>query len=583
MMKDALTRCLVGSLLAVTAGCVADLEDDARVRPVRPDRGDATERDKPVPDECRGETVAPGSLSAELAFDETTGLATATVHNTSAHPQTVEVTLHTRDARGGLVKTVAPPVMVPAAQATGVRVAVGDVTGDGLTAHLKAEVVVRDASGAITERMFSHAIAGPPLADVASRLGLPMPTELDGEPVELGAIVKGGVGLDPLMLDAPNDVIDDLVLPPTLPPPTLSYNMCFRWPVTLVDADFGEDYGTNPTSPWIARGGRVSIVRAGQTLFDGYLDATGCTGTFAATGTTDFTVFGYSRARVADNDLIIRDDQGNTRSFVIWDADPGFNQQPVFVFPEVEAVSTLLAVSAYTLQKFHSGMTGKTIPVENRCRPIPNGCCNCSSDGSLWVTSDDRKFLIAHEMGHRLLGLFMGNFNNDVSFDLIPGMMTGTCDATSSHSMWSMEFESGAAMEGWAHFISVATFNSRAGDNPGAMMRYWSGDGVDVDVEQGPTGGASNYFDSVCPSVQSATTLSVQLDWLRHWWDYYTNDLEVDPGYRPTVTRMMNELDAAPAWSAGNAWTRIRTGVKSYSGSTQQARWDQHGAWNGID
>jgi hypothetical protein len=368
-----------------------------------------------------------------------------------------------------------------------------------------------------------------------------------------------------------------------VPPTSFQFNMCFRWPVSLADAGFGEDYGTSATSPWIARGGRVSIVRAGVTHFDGYLDATGCTGPFTAAGTTGFSIFGYSRARIAGNDLIVRDAAGKTRSFVIWQANPGPNQNPVFVFPEVEAVSTLLAVSAYTLQKFHGGMTGKTIPVENRCRPDGSACCNCSSGDSIWVTSADRKFLIAHEMGHRVLGLFAGGFNNDTSFDLIPGNTSGTCDTTSAHSMWSMELESGAAMEGWAHFIAVATFNSRAGTNPGAFLRYWDSAETTVDVEQGDVGGASSYFATVCPTVASAIRLGVQLDWLRHWWDYYSNATDMDPGYAPTVTRMMSEIDAAPAWSPGTAWSSIRAGVKTYSGETQQARWDQHGAWNGID
>ena len=102
-------------------------------------------------------------------------------------------------------------------------------------------------------------------------------------------------------------------------------------------------------------------------------------------------------------------------------------------------------------------------------------------------------------------------------------------------------------------------------------------------IEEGATGGASNYFDTVCPDVASATKLSVQLDWLRHWWDYHTNATESDPGMRPSFARMIEELDAAPLWSAGTAWTRMRSGVESRSGAEQLARWDQMGAWNGID
>ena len=200
------------------------------------------------------------------------------------------------------------------------------------------------------------------------------------------------------------------------------------------------------------------------------------------------------------------------------------------------------------------------------------------------MTSPTRKFLIAHELGHRILSLAIGGYNNDVSFDLVPGNVAGVCDTTSSHSMCSMENESGAAMEGWAHFVATTAFNNTASTNPGAIMRYWSAGGdTTVDIEEGATGGASNYFDTVCPDVASATKLSVQLDWLRHWWDYHTNATESDPGMRPSFARMIEELDAAPLWSAGTAWTRMRSGVESRSGAEQLARWDQMGAWNGID
>jgi hypothetical protein len=77
--------------------------------------------------------------------------------------------------------------------------------------------------------------------------------------------------------------------------------------------------------------------------------------------------------------------------------------------------------------------------------------------------------------------------------------------------------------------------------------------------------------------------MGVELDWLRHWWDYYTNALQVDPGARPSMTQMMAEIDAAPAWTRDTVWANIRQGVSSYSGAQQLARWDQHGAWNGVD
>ncbi|MDX2093077.1 MAG: hypothetical protein SFX73_34865 [Kofleriaceae bacterium] len=137
---------------------------------------------------------------------------------------------------------------------------------------------------------------------------------------------------------------------------------------------------------------------------------------------------------------------------------------------------------------------------------------------------------------------------------------------------------------GLGPLIGAAAFNDRAGDNPGAVFRYWSSANT-IDVEQSSPSFPSSYLDTVCSQISIALTtkMGVELDWLRHFWDYYTNALDVDPGARPTVSQMMAEIDAAPAWSRGTAWSSIRQGIEAYSGVEQRERWDQHGAWNGVD
>jgi hypothetical protein len=429
-----------------------------------------------------------------------------------------------------------------------------------------------------------HGHAGPSLAVAAARYNIPTLT-LDGEIAALGAIVEGGQGIDAGELGGAND--KDSLFPPVIPPSSpFAYNMCFRWPVSLIDAGFGESYGVDPTDPWRARGGRVTITQAGQTLFDDFLDGWGCTGDFIANGGADFTIIGYSQARVAGNDLIVRDAAQQIRSFAIANASPHANQAPMYVFPEIAAVSNLLAVSAYTMQNFNGGMTGRSITANNRCRLGGNQCCNCAADDAIWVTSADRKFLIGHELGHRLLSLYIGNYDNNVGFDLFPGTNAGAaqCDTNTQHSMWSMENESGAAMEGWAHFVAVAVFNDPTGPNPGAIIRYWSaGTDTTVDVEDGPTGGAAQYFDTVCPTVQTTAKLSVQLDWLRHWWDYHTNAGANVAGVPASHKRMMDEMNAASPWTAGTTLDRIRDGVQANSGADQLARWDALSIKNGID
>ncbi|HVK84607.1 MAG TPA: hypothetical protein VM513_10900 [Kofleriaceae bacterium] len=533
--------------------------------------------------ECRGEAVAPAALSARLAIDPAAGIATITIENHTTAGHFPEAKLSGRKSGGEQARSPSGSVYVAPGGSGVVRFSLSSLALDPtMPEQLVAEVTLRDAAGGIAERTFAHAAIGPSVAETAARLGIPMTSKQS----QLAAIARGGSSADISSFAPTHDAIDDIAASPTLPLPSFTYDMCFRWPVTLVDAGFGEDYGTDPTSPWIARGGRVSIVQNAKTVFDGYLDANGCTGAFKATSSVNFSIFGYSRARVANNEIIARNAEGKQVSFVIWDADPGMNQHPVYVFPEVAPVTTMLAVGAYTMQKFHGGMTGKTLPIEHRCNPAPGGCCDCAQDGGIWISDfgADKKFLIAHEMGHRILSLYAGGYDNDVDYDLDPNDNITTCDTSSSHALWSMEYDSGAAMEGWAHFLAAATFNDRAGDNPGAMFRYWSSTNT-IDVEQSSPGFPSNYLDTVCSQVVAANTVKVgvELDWLRHYWDYYTNALDVDPGARPTVKQMMAEIEAAPFWSRGTAWSSIRQGVSSYSGAAQLDRWDQHGAWNGVD
>lgn len=571
------SRSLFGSLVLVAA-CADYTETPADIGV------DNVERVAASGTECRGETFAAAALSATLVVDPAAGIATVTIvnHTEAGHYPQAKLTMRKSggDQRGALTSD---PVFVPPRGIGVVRFSISSLALDPtMPEQLVAEVVIHDVAGAVTERTFARAAVGPSLSATAARLGIPMTAKSS----KLAAIARGGRGADISSFKPTHDAIDEIAQNPTLPLPSFTYNMCFRWPVTLVDAGFGEDYGTDPTSPWIARGGRVSIVQNGKTLFDSYLDANGCTGAFKTTSSQNFSIFGYSRARIADNDVIARGSDGKQVSFVIWDADPGMNQNPVYVFPEVAPVTTMLAVGAYTMQKFHGGMTGKTVTLENRCNPAPGGCCDCAQDSGIWLTDfgADKKFAIAHEMGHRILGLYVGNYNNDDTYDLDSNDVIQICDTSTAHAMWSMEYDAAAAMEGWAHFMAAAAFNDRAGDNPGAMFRYWSSLNT-IDVEQSSPQFPSNYFDTVCSQVAVAlpTKMGVELDWLRHWWDYYTNALDVDPGARPTVQQMMAEIDAAPAWSRGTAWTSIREGVSSYSGEDQLDRWDQHGAWNGVD
>jgi hypothetical protein len=185
-----------------------------------------------------------------------------------------------------------------------------------------------------------------------------------------------------------------------------TYTFCLRWPVTLNDAGFGEDYSQSPTDPWRARGGRARIQHGGTVLWDGYLNSAGCTPSINSAWSSGLTIKGWSRARVGNNiNIEVRTASDAIETWAVA-ASPGASGTKYYVFPST-ARTTILAVAAFALQNVNSGLSNATFTLNDRCRPEPNPCCNCSSGGEIWLSSSgrERKFLITHEIGHRLLAV----------------------------------------------------------------------------------------------------------------------------------------------------------------------------------
>ena len=573
-------------------------------------RGDTTEDpttgDTHAHDEdddlCTNSNVAPATLSAAVTVQESS--ITITASNMSDEPRWVRVTLH------ALLGETAPSairdaVVVPAGGTITTQVDARElgveVSRLWLPVSLKAEVEVLDATGQPTERVFARGSLGAPLPEGAlesAALSVDLgATTVRGQrgAAEFLAVLPGGAGRDliptgdPALADGAR--ADAATGTGGLPEPPLgvqsgiqNYRFCFRLPVSLADAGFGEDYGVDPTNPWVARGMLVrGFAPGGVKKFDGYLDGQGCTTEFSSGDDSGFVIFGYTRAQIANNDLVVYNDNKLLGAVAIWGANPGPSGTKVYTFPDHE-LSNLLAVSAWTLARFNGGLSGETFKVNAACRPDGSQCCNCSSGGELWVTSDDRKFIIGHELGHRILGFYTGGYDNDCSFDLFVNPLSPmACDAgpgPGGHSMWSAEFESCAAMEGWAHFVATAAFNDTTEQD--ATMQYWGGSDPTINVENGPNGGQTAYYDTIC-NIATPSTLGVELDWLRQWWDYRTNTNVGDAGVRPSNGQMMDEISASLPWTNQTTWTNLTQGIEDTSGADQSQRWTDMGTWNGID
>ncbi|NJK32506.1 MAG: hypothetical protein HC927_08895 [Deltaproteobacteria bacterium] len=150
-----------------------------------------------------------------------------------------------------------------------------------------------------------------------------------------------------------------------------------------------------------------------------------------------------------------------------------------------------------------------------------------------------------------------------------------------------------AMMEGWANFMSAAVWNS-GGPNADGSLRYWGSCEGNATINVEAAGASSscvvkymenNFASSSWPGSGS------ELDWMRTWWDYFTNDLAWEPGYQPSIGTMQAEwVGYLPPTSTdefeGRAYDDYRKGVAAYStvsGCEQYERLVWMAAANGAD
>jgi hypothetical protein len=128
----------------------------------------------------------------------------------------------------------------------------------------------------------------------------------------------------------------------------------------------------------------------------------------------------------------------------------------------------------------------------------------------------DRKFVIVHEIGHRLLREKLGsNYGtNDVSHNAsspCESPVPANNPTNGSHRMLSKEFNSGAFHEGFAHFYSLITWNSASDSD--AVFYYH---GTPYEAEPGP---GTWWMRQNCESPYNG--YGNETDWMRFFWIFH--------------------------------------------------------------
>jgi hypothetical protein len=197
-----------------------------------------------------------------------------------------------------------------------------------------------------------------------------------------------------------------------------------------------------------------------------------------------------------------------------------------------------------------------------------------------------RKFLIGHEVGHWWHQKWGGSFGGSYFISNPSGAACDSVGIPGDHALRSLEYQKAAYIEGFAHYLSALAFNDHASQS--ASFQYYKifiptdYDNDVVNVEIGPTGGATNAWTNECgcPGCDSgvanvdATDLGTELDWLRAFWDFRT-----DPPANTQPTH--SDVFDIVATSVGHTSAFAELSEEVPVGLV--ARWNAAASLNGID
>ena len=378
-----------------------------------------------------------------------------------------------------------------------------------------------------------------------------------------------------------------------LPAQAVQQKFCVKTRVTTVDSGIGEDYYTAPggtTHP--ARYTRMRVSRAGFLITDTYADASGCV-TFDWPFTDNFKLEMWSEARVPRTD-----NPGHTNTLKILDSDldQGYwvwfltpSSYPAYLYTNQSNLSNLLGISSWILARWSDGLVGKTIQViDAACPSIPDNSCNTGADVYINPASNNRKFLIGHELGHALVFHWYGTgYHPAASYTTNSGGVDCETPAGMHHAMHSKERQSAAMLEGFAQFYSAAVWNSEG--STGGKFHYYktnykNGAVTTIDVEYPVDAGLNplSYLENRCSGTLQG--YGVEMDWMRAFWDYRT-----DSGTAPSHYQLLRQIKNAVTggnWSHATAYTAFADAVTDYDvdyGTSFSPRWTADADWNGVD
>lgn len=388
------------------------------------------------------------------------------------------------------------------------------------------------------------------------------------------------------------------------------WQFCLRWVYDSIDSGFGEDYYTSGRL-MKARGVRVEVKHpnwVGALSFHANKN-TGCI-EFNATENSGFIVTMWAEARLGDNDNVF------VRAFPtklaaaqnplappFWQftANPGGVPRTVYYQNEISEESNLIAIASFIFDWIDSQCSPGLPGPENLYAVSDNPDCavggSCQKNNYVEIApgSTNRKFLIGHEVGHWIHYQWTSGVPGFYDHSWDGNSNDADCEFTGvgDHAMRSKEYSVGAFGEGFAHFLSAFAWNSSASTT--AWFKYYkevgdlayadfAADNWRLDVEGiglAPAGGVSNWMGNMCPVNDG---YSVEMDWLRFYWDYLTNAGGPKPNIRKILAHVQFTRDAHPWFNTWAAYDKMleAIGDVALGQTTLEARFIALATSNGV-
>jgi hypothetical protein len=324
---------------------------------------------------------------------------------------------------------------------------------------------------------------------------------------------------------------------------TYDVKVCGKVAIDFADTNVGEDFWTDEDDK-PARGIWIHIknITTQATVWEGWTpwngSDKGCAPVQQLDSATEYGVQLHSKAQVDDHYILSYRENGELR--VAYRSFTPTASGTENVSTNVTDVWNNFAVGIRALSRKSIEMEDQSSMIirmnDTYCCGNKTGPCLCGDDGELYLDSLPNKFQIAHEIGH-FVGYARDGYNTPaLDYDAPPNTCYGSYFY---HTFNEKEYQSAAAVEGWAHFYAAMVWNKTTestcwfkGVNEVDWDYDYDKDGRRFNCELGPKEEPpdpnppgmpdnSDYLGDICDAPLD--NRGTPYDWLRFWWDLTTD------------------------------------------------------------